>query len=342
MKCLICNHDKANATGSHIVPHFILKRIDNEANSSGRDKEMGFALSENFPSSYFGRATSVEKLEEIYGEVTDDLIEKNSVPLIEDHIFCLSCEKKLSVIESEYSKTIHNPSYKCSIFISFLFWTSLIWRLSIAQKSGFKLRKSNERRLRRILSKYLSIDIDDIKPNSKDHDLKNIGYQLLRCVNYSKNNSTFLFCHPDFQKPYYFVIDEFILVFHIDRYYSTNNGAKRLGLTKEMRGTSLNTPFVSEQIKKLDYEVLNRLKEYFYSELSRRFIKNFSEFLDRIHQQISKQGQNMPDELKRQIISALIMDDERDGIKYTQQHQIKVIRNEILKYVKKIKGYKDI
>jgi hypothetical protein len=73
--CLICNKIPANKTGSHIIPHFLLKRIDNEEGSKKRDKEMGFLLSEFNPTSYFGRSTKLETLENIYGEITEERIE---------------------------------------------------------------------------------------------------------------------------------------------------------------------------------------------------------------------------------------------------------------------------
>ncbi len=42
--CLLCYENPADKTGSHIVPHFLVKRIDNEPGQSGRDKEMGFVI----------------------------------------------------------------------------------------------------------------------------------------------------------------------------------------------------------------------------------------------------------------------------------------------------------
>lgn len=136
--CKICN-SKANKSGSHIIPHFLLKRIDSE--HKGRDKEMGFVISEKNPSSYFGRATNVETLEKIYGEVDEDRIGSNSIPLIEDFIFCSRCEAELATLENNYSTSISKNDQPIGINYSsgidseqaLLFWISIFFRLSISK-----------------------------------------------------------------------------------------------------------------------------------------------------------------------------------------------------------------
>ncbi len=52
-ECFICNNE-ADKKGSHIVPHFLMKRIDNEEGSKERDKELGFEITETGSKSYFG------------------------------------------------------------------------------------------------------------------------------------------------------------------------------------------------------------------------------------------------------------------------------------------------
>ncbi len=105
-KCKLCNQADADKKGSHIVPHFLLKRVENIEGETGRDKELGFTLGEFDTKSHFGRAVSPEKLEETYGEVTDELIENNTNSMIVDNFFCSTCEKKFAAIESEYAKTL--------------------------------------------------------------------------------------------------------------------------------------------------------------------------------------------------------------------------------------------
>ena len=78
-KCLLCQEREADKTGSHIVPHFLLKRIDNQIGVKGRDNELGFVIGKLETKSYFGRNVLPEKLEKIYGEVDDELIENNDI-----------------------------------------------------------------------------------------------------------------------------------------------------------------------------------------------------------------------------------------------------------------------
>lgn len=340
MKCKICSVNEADKKGSHIVPHFLLKRIDNADGSKDRDKELGFVLSEYNPKSYFGKAVLPEKLEEVHGEITDELIEQNYIPLIEDYIFCTDCEKKLSVLESEYAKTLKNEfksgiNYESGIsaFLGFLFWCSVIWRLSISQNSGFKLDIGDEKRLNRILANYLNQNIDKIYPKQNDPDLRKIGYKILRAPNYSDANSTLLFCHPSFKRPYYFFIDEFIIAFYFRQHYTNKPHEDFLELPKILQNCNFNSIENKEIILSIPDKVIDSAKKYFYEELTKRFIGNFSHHLDIIHRKLGGQGQ-MPIQLKEEIIQKMIHDQNVPmGEKYSIKHKSRVMLQVLNRYV---------
>jgi len=335
--CIICDKNPADKKGSHILPHFLLKRIDNEEGSKKRDKEMGFLLSELHPSSYFGRATKPETLKEVYGEITEERIEKNEIPLVEDNIFCSGCEKRLGEIESQYAETLKNGSEPNDnyqnlddSFLAFIFWTSIVWRLSIAQKSGFKLAESDEKRLKLILCQFLSIDnykLDDLK---KEKILHNISYKVLKSVNYSDTKSTVLFCHPELQNPYFFVIDEFVLVFSIDKAISQTGFES---IDKQLIIAEVNTAFSGEIIRSIEPVIIDGIQEYFYSELSKRYLLNLSKEIDIIHQKLGGKGQ-IPMEIKEKIVSRIVNDDDEQptGVKYTLKHKAKIIFEVLKKY----------
>lgn len=339
MECKICCLKEADKKGSHIIPHFLLKRVDNADNSKERDKELGFVLSEYNPKSYFGRAVLPEKIEEVHGEITDELISQNHIPLIEDNIFCSDCEKKLGVLESEYAKTIGkssaiNANYSSGVdsFLGFLFWSSVIWRLSISKNSGFSLHHNDEKRLQRILSKYLNIDITQLSPKLNDPDLTKIGYKILRASQYSDYNSTLVFCHPNFQRPYYFFIDEFILVFYFRMHYVNKPHEKFLNLPQILSHTYFNTVVGDEIIKSIPHEVIDLSKEYFYNELSKRFLGNFSYHLDIIHTKLGGKGK-MSAEIKEEIVQTMIRDDSVSmGEKYSVKHKTKAIFSVLNRY----------
>lgn len=334
--CIICDKNPADKKGSHILPHFLLKRIDNEEGSKERDKEMGFLLSEVHPSSYFGRGTKPETLEEIYGEVTEERIEKNEIPLIEDDIFCSGCEKKLGEIESKYATTLKNGSEPNNnyqnlddAFLAFIFWTSIVWRLSIAQKSGFKLAESDEERLQLILSQFLPIESYELEELKKEKILNNISYKVLRSVNYSDDKSTVLFCLPDIQNPYFFVIDEFILALSIDKAISQTGFES---IDEQLNIVETNSAFSGEIIRSVEPAIIDGVQEYFYTELSKRYLLNLSKELDIIHQRLGGRGQ-LPMAIKEKIAQKIINDDKQPlGVKYTIKHKAQIVFEVLKKY----------
>ncbi|WDO12758.1 hypothetical protein MH928_15725 [Flavobacterium sp. WW92] len=341
-KCKLCITLKADKKGSHIVPHFLLKRIDNQEGMTGRDKELGFVLSEFGAKSYFGRATSVAKIEEIFGEVTEEVIDKNkTLPLVEDYVFCSICEKKLAVIESAYANTLQkfdspekNYNNGLESFLSFLFWISVMWRLSIASRSGFRLKAGDQKRLRRILCRYLDLDGANIKTTNDNPDLKEIGYKVLRAPEYSVEHSTLLFCHPNYQKPYYLIIDEFVIALYFSRSYVDLQHQPFLNIPDELSKIVLNTPFKGELIRSVSPKVIDDIKEYFYNELSKRYLLNFSRDLDSIHRKFGGRGQ-LPQKVKEEIFRKMIHDEDVNfGNKYTIKHKAMVTYEVLSKYIK--------
>lgn len=110
--CKLCGKEEADKKGSHIVPHFLLKRIINVEGKNQRDYELGFRFDKMGMSSYFGRAVQPEKLEETFGEISDDDIAKNKQQLVVDNYYCSKCENRFSLIESAYSKTLNKTDSK--------------------------------------------------------------------------------------------------------------------------------------------------------------------------------------------------------------------------------------
>ena len=64
-KCKLCKKNEADKKGSHIIPHFLMKRIDNEIGRKGRDMEVGFSVGEFDTIPYFGRSVLPEKINDI-------------------------------------------------------------------------------------------------------------------------------------------------------------------------------------------------------------------------------------------------------------------------------------
>lgn len=330
--CLLCDKNPADKTGSHIVPHFLSKRIDNEIGSKGRDRELGFRISSDKTESYFGRAVLPEKLEEIYGEVTDEIIEKNNVFGIVDNYFCTDCEKRFGEVENEYAKTLNkatsieeNYVSEKTPFLGFLFWSSIIWRLSIQEKSGFELKKKEEKKLRRILNKYLVLDIKKLAFNETDFDLNNIGYKILRSPKFSDEFSTWLHWSPYNQRPYSFIIDEYLIFFYFKKSHLNGMVQEFYGSHKHKAKANLNTPFDVENIFGISHKDYKSISENLANFGARKRLKNLDWKLDMIHQRFGGKGKKMYPKYKSEIIKRITNSEEVLGKRGTTKEYVKII-----------------
>ena len=337
IKCILCKSNVADKKGSHIVPHFLLKRVENIDNKKGRDYELGYSIGEFNTESYFGRAVSTEKLESTYGDLTDEEIENNRHPLVVDNVFCTSCEKKLSVIESEYAKTLNKKntqiySSEIKVEISFLFWMSIIWRMSINKKSGTELTSGENEILRRILNRYLaeSLESINIAEMKLAEDLKKISYKILRSPDYSDKNFTFLLLHPEYRKPYCLLLDEYLILFSFkDNYYQYN--------TKGFFGFNENISKIpnnkigneNEEIYYMKDEYLLNINNSIIDKLKEIRVSKIKLFLNKLHKSLGFKGTMNP-EIMQNIFSEITSEKKKLGRKYTIE-DLKKSTYEILK-----------
>lgn len=337
--CFLCAIHPADKTGSHIIPHFLSKRIDNEEAHYGRDKELGFDLSKLSTVSYFGRAVQPEKLEEIYGEVTEELISKNKISGIVDHYFCSNCEDKLAIIESKYATTLNkettfedNYTGEQQIFIGFLFWCSIVWRLSIQIDSGFKLKIKEEKRLRRILNRYLSLDIKKVAPNNEDPDLHDVGYKLLRSPNFSDQHPTWLYWEPSYERPYSLIIDEYLLFFYFKKSYLNGMVVNFLDSEEMKRKATYNTPFKEERIYGVGFEDYQKSCDKVLSLAGKTRINELNIILDSLHRRLGGRGRTMYPLLKEEILKRMNNNDIPIGKRHTMENYKKIISETMIEF----------
>ncbi len=330
--CLLCDKNPADETGSHIVPHFLMKRIDNEVGTRARDKELGFRITQDTTESYFGSAVLPEKLEEVYGEVTDEVIENNNIDGIVDNYFCKRCEKRFGTFESEYSKSLNkdtsiseNYITEKRPFLSFLFWASIIWRLSIQDDSGFKLKLKEENKLRRILDKYLVLEINELTIDKNDLDLSDIGYKVVRSPNFSDKYSTWLHWSPYYERPYSLIIDEYLIFFYFKKSYLKGMVQEFYGSEKFKSQANFNTPFSEEKIYGIAHEDYQIIQENIAQFGARKRIENLSWKLDMIHQRLGGKGKQMYPEYKNEIMKRIANSEEVLAKKGTKEEYIKTI-----------------
>lgn len=330
--CLLCLKNPADKTGSHMVPHFLSKRIDNEVCSRERNKELGFRITQDTTQSYFGSAVLPDKLEEVYGEVTEELIKKNNVDGIVDNYFCKGCENRFGEVENEYAKTLNkatiiNENYvsEKTPFIGFLFWTSIIWRLSVKEKSGFNLKLKEEKKLGRILNKYLISDIRELSYNKNDSDLGDIGYKILRSPKFSDKFSTWLHWSPYNERPYSLIIDEYFIFLYYKKSHLNGMIQEFYGSDKFKIEAIFNTPFTVENIFGIsheDYKIISDNLALFGAKMR---IDNLSWKLDMIHQKLGGNGKVMYPNYKKEIMNRISNSGEVLGKRGTKKEYVKII-----------------
>lgn len=335
-KCRLCRRKEADKKGSHIIPHFLLKRVENIEGKTGRDYELGFNLAEGFGSSHFGRSVPPEKLEDVYGEVTEDDLERNSNNLIQDYFFCSECEEKFSVIESAYAKTLEksdNVAYDSGIQaeIGMLFWGGVIWRMSENGKSGVKLTEEESEKLRCIINEFQCLSMDDINLEHLRETLRReaISYKLLRCTENLNDCPKWLILHPKLDKPYCLFIADYVVAFSFGDKYQDLESIDALGINDDILEAKINKVGFSENIQtfsKEHYFVLNKrcLEEMLKSHFSYR-----NKILDMFHAYNVKRDEKMPEDLKIKIFQNLFSEENKLGRQHTKEEFIRVV-NETL------------
>lgn len=330
--CSLCQRNVADQTGSHIIPHFLMKRIDNEKGSNSRDKELGFRYGKLETNSYYGRSILPETLETIFGKEKPDESYRSGV--IIDHLLCNSCEKAISKIESEYAKTLNSfneQSYysKISSGLAFLFWISILWRVSVTGRLGLNLSLKEISRLQRILNKYLAVN-DDLYLDNTDPDLQNIGWKLLRSPEYP--NATALYINPYHSKPYCVMIGEFLQFFYFNRNHEKGLVQSFLGSEKILHQAPLNTPFTGEIILPIKKELASHWYKALFNFMAEERLKSYDWMFNQVYKKFFGK-ESMPKKIKMEIIQE-ILSEKPIGIKYTHDELVKAMYKVVSRYQK--------
>jgi hypothetical protein len=232
IKCHLCQTKDADKTGSHIIPYFLIKRAINDDGKTTRDYEVSFEIATTtLVNQFFGRNVSPDRIENLLGrEITQKEIEQNTSHWTRDNILCSACEKRLQIIETAFSEKIY--SRKEAIFkpksqianlaycddhggdslIMRAFFLSIIWRISIVRLYKVALEQSVESKLRELLNSCLPYEASNLNSQlkSKELELKNLPMSLI----YLKTPSDLVMQHPHAKAPYYYFLDEFIVLFY--------------------------------------------------------------------------------------------------------------------------------
>ena len=315
--CLLCQQHEADKTGSHIIPSFLMKRINGEGK---RDNEIGFEIKNGIVETYFGRDIYEDKRKAITDN-EEKLYSRENLD-IKDHIFCKHCEKYFSSLESKYAPSIslqfteqtNTKNSKVSPHDALLFWCSVVWRASVTEHLGSRLKPELEERLRYALT-------------SQNTDNLNIKYALFRCIDYSKKTGHGTSVCMDIKdNNLLLIVDEFMLVMVFDM-KEEEHETEFFNLNLKLKKDNLNDGKKVEEISPIPPNVFSQIM----STIIHLIVKSMNipkKFID-LHKQIF--GKDMPDGILNEILN-MMQNTGKSGDKYTIEHYAWCYKEVLIKH----------
>ncbi len=262
-RCCLCRKRIANKTGSHMVPNFLAHPSFAGDRKGKRDKE---ALDHYFINradkncSFYGRGVSAERIAQGLGtEVPEDFAERNINQLEYDNEFCSICEDRWGLLETAYSKYYSGDGKTISPRLSYLFWLSVVYRMSLGSM-GMQMLADDELGLRRLLDDSI-LDSEKAILGSTE-DLGTWHYALFRAEGLAVEGDKGIFGAYNYY-PYVIVVNDCIAVFYATQPTDEELNVGPISISREM----LNTWQAEEKITKVD----------------RRFFWDVRDWIDDIH-----------------------------------------------------------
>ena len=188
-KCKICGEREATKTNSHLLPAFLEAVVGSYDHSYRRDRDVLITKTKYSTRIHTGALPSTE-YERLFDQdkLTDERIknELSDNPCAVDYIFCPQCESALSdVLESKYPEQL-KTGRPVDRRLSFFFWLSVVWRMSVGGIFGFRFPDDIENKLGRSLDSYMNGGLDD---DAVDRLIEKTPfcYKLFQCKDYCRN-----------------------------------------------------------------------------------------------------------------------------------------------------------
>lgn len=119
MKCRLCGAEVGSLKkNTHYITSFLIQRCLDERGQNVRGRGSYYEIGPNIEYR-FERDTSPEAIaNNLQQPISDDIIERNrnNHPCSVDDYFCADCEAKFSVIESDYSNSIHSKIVQQNVY----------------------------------------------------------------------------------------------------------------------------------------------------------------------------------------------------------------------------------
>lgn len=216
-RCCLCRTMPANKTGSHMVPNFLAHP---SFSWDGKGKRFHEALNHDFLNAsemnctFYGRDVPDWRFAKGEGkeEVTEEDIENNINQLEYDNEFCSHCEDRFGVLESAYSQYYNGQRSTINPRVAYLFWLSVLWRMSMGSMSIF-MDMNDELPLHRLLDNNMLNTLKDIEASKAD--LGEWRYAIFRAEGLREGDKGVLGYRKECS-PYVVMYNDLVMVFYHD------------------------------------------------------------------------------------------------------------------------------
>lgn len=213
-RCCLCRKLPANKTGSHMVPNFLAHPT---FSWDGKGKRFREALNHDFINApekncqFYGREVPEWRFAKGEGkeQITEDDIKNNINQLEFDNEFCARCENRFGVLESAYSPFYNGQQKKIHPRVAYLFWLSVLWRMSMGSMSIF-MDINDELSLRELLDDNMLDTAKDIAESNTD--LGEWQYAIFRAEGLKEGDKGILGNRKD-SSPYVVAYNDLVMVF---------------------------------------------------------------------------------------------------------------------------------
>lgn len=214
-RCCLCRVMPANKTGSHMVPNFLAHPT---FSWDGKGKRFHEALNHDFINAqerncqFYGREVPDWRfaLGEGKKDVTEEDIKKNVNQLEFDNEFCSHCEDRFGVLETAYSQFYNGQQNKIHPRVAYLFWLSVLWRMSMGSMSIF-MDMHDELALHKLLDDNMLNTVKEIE--GSDTDLADWRYAIYRADNLRDGDKGILGYRKECS-PYVVMYNDLVMVFY--------------------------------------------------------------------------------------------------------------------------------
>lgn len=327
-KCALCEDKDATKTNSHIIPSFLIAPICSYDGSGKRDKEVMFTMTPYEEKIYTGQIPDT-KIQELFNqdELSDDRIEnelKNNTAA-KDYIFCPCCEKRLSdYLETPYASCIKD-NRKITADVQYMFWLSVVWRLSVSEQFNFRLPIDIENAIRKdlfdfIIAKESGNNVSDIVSRCtfvyrivkrKNKNIK-LGY-IGGLYNYDMNILSY-------------TVGDLILIASFSK--DIPEQYKYYGFEEYIIKAPINDGTILENQSEIDDATYDALIHKFIKSTALKKLFAESEKADACWKSVGLPGK-MPETIKKALIEKLYAEDVKQGDRHSKERYIHVF-NEIL------------